>query len=229
MSRSRSAGRFRWLLLGCWAAVAPAQDRNPLPASPPLRLGLIDSRPAEVEVIPGVRLSGLEVLGVVPGSPAAQAGLDVGDVIFSANARRVVTPNDLRQVLATSEGWLRLKVFQARSEQVLNVNIALGPVPSGPGPVPLVVTGRLRVGVFAVGGETTGTTLTTAAGKSYDLDFGTARPPGPESEGRTAVVTGLLRVSLGPELPGRQIIRVENFRLIGGRPHAASTAIMAPF
>src|SRR5262249_32921880 len=144
----------------------------PPPGRPPYRLGLVDSRPAEVDLVPGVRLSGLEVLGVVPGSPAARAGLRAGDVVLSADATRGVAPDDLRRAMAGSGGRLLLKVFEARSGQVLNMAVVLGPSGPGAGPVPVTVTGRLRVGVMAVGGETTGTTLTAPDGRTYDLDFG---------------------------------------------------------
>src|SRR4051794_13923119 len=79
-----------------WGANATAQGFVPP------RLGLVDSRPLEVEVIPDVRLQGVEVLGVVPGSPASRAGLNHGDVILSANFGRVKTPDDLRRALAQS-------------------------------------------------------------------------------------------------------------------------------
>jgi hypothetical protein len=220
------------VLLG-WAALAPAQVAPsvplPMPVAPPYRLGLIDSRTTEVQVIPGVALQGLEVLGVVPGSPAARSGLNAGDVVLSANSARVIAPEDLRRAMAGSWGQLHLKVFQARSEQVLNVTVVLGPAAPVPTPLPVTLTGRLKVGVMAVGAETTGVTLTTADGTSYDLDFGAARPPDQGSDGRSAVVTGTLVRGTGPERPGRRVIKVSGFRLIErGRPRVEGGARSSP-
>jgi len=214
-----------------WAGLASAQVLPPIPAPrpglPPYRLGLIDSQTTEVEVIPGVRLRGLEVLGVIPGSPAGRAGLGAGDVILAANSARVIAPDDLRRAMAESGGWLRLKVFEARTEQVLNVTVALRP---GADPMPITVVGRLQVGAAAIGAETTGFTLTTSDGRSYDLDFGAARPPDRGADGRVAAVSGVLRVSPGPERRGRRIIQVSHFRLVGGgRPRAEGDPRGSPF
>ena len=226
-----SAPAGSYLVVAClllsWAAVASAQ-------APPYRLGLVDSWTTRIEVVPDVPVAGLEVLGVVPGSPAARAGLGAGDVILSANAARIVAPDDLRRALGESRGRLLLKVFEARSEQVLNVTVLLGPTAPGgaPWPSPIAVAGRLRVGVVAIGAETTGVTLTTADGTTYDLDFGASRPPDRGSDGRDAVVSGVLaaRPRPGPERRDRRIIKVNHFRLIGGgRPRTQGVPKTEPF
>jgi membrane-associated protease RseP (regulator of RpoE activity) len=222
MKPSMSVGRVGTCLVLSWAAIASAQAIAPIPGPPPAvapyRLGLIDSRTAEIEVIPGVRLRGLEVLGVVPGSPAGRAGLGAGDVILSANSARIVAPDDLRRALAESGGRLRLKVFEARTEQVLNVAVVLGPPSPGAGPTPITVVGRIKFGGVAVGAETTGITLTAADGMSYDLDFGAARPPDRAADGRAAVVSGVLTVGPGPERPSRRVLKVSDFRIVGVGP-----------
>jgi hypothetical protein len=128
--------------------------------------------------------------------------------------------------MTESGGWLRLKVFEAHTEQILNVMVTLRP---GAGPMPITVTGRLKVRAVAIGAETTGITLTTTDGRSYDLDFG-ARLPDRGIDGRVAVVSGVIRVSPGPERRGRRIIRVTHFRLVGGgRPMAEGDPRRSPF
>jgi membrane-associated protease RseP (regulator of RpoE activity) len=234
MNRSRSVVPFFVLLALSGAWVAPAQVIAPVPPSPavlpPPRLGLIDSRATQIEVIPGVPLAGLEVLGVVPGSPAARAGLAPGDVVLSANAARIIVPDDLRRALAESRGLLRMKVFEGRTEQVLNRDVFLGPGPSGGSPLVISVTGRLKLGVMAIGGETTGMTLTTPDGQIYELDFGRARPPDRDADGRDAIVSGLLTTRRGPERRNRQIIKVSGFRIIGGaRPRSSGDTPKQPF
>jgi membrane-associated protease RseP (regulator of RpoE activity) len=236
MNGTRVFGWLTLLLLLPWSNVAegqviPGGIPRPPASAPPYRLGLVDSQPTRVEVIPGVALEGLEILGVVPASPAARAGLAPGDVILSANSTRVVSPNEMRHVLGASTDVLRLKVFEVRTEQVINVTVLLRPSePGGARPTPIVVSGRLRLGTMAIGGETTGVTLTASDGNTYDLAFDASRPLDKAWEGRDAVVSGLLVAARGPERPNRRIIRVSGFRLIGGgRPRPTAGARTEPF
>lgn len=217
------------------AASTRAQDGPPFAPGrqpgPPYRLGLVETTIGEVEIVPGVRARGVEILGVAPGSPAARSGLEPGDVILAANSARVNSPNDLRRALATSGGRLRLKVFDAGTEQVLVVLVRLGSPGPGPGdgPTPIIVTGRIKVGAVAIGGETTGTTLTASDGATYDLEFGPGGPPRNLPDGQFAVVSGLLRAGGGPERPGRQVIRVSGLRVVGGgRPRGPGVAVEEP-
>ncbi|MCS6850633.1 MAG: hypothetical protein NZ700_05630 [Gemmataceae bacterium] len=76
------------------------------------------------------------------------------------------------------------------------------------------VSGILRTGVVAIGGETTGTVVETKE-VTYELDFGTNRDLRRQAEalnGRQVVVTGVLRVRPGVEVPLRRIIQVTTLR-----------------
>jgi hypothetical protein len=231
MSRLWVVGATRFSLLLPVAASVFGQvvppGAVPGPVAPPFRLGIVDSRAVEVEILPGVRLVGLEILDVVPGSPAEVAGLGPSDIVLSANDRRIVAPDDLRRAMAVSGGRLRLKVFEVSTGQVLNMIAILGPGRPGGGSPIVTIVGRLRLGVPAIGGETTGISLTTRDGRTYDLDFRGASIPDRRADERTAVISGILTEGRGPERPGRKIIRVSDFRLLeargprpkdGGRP-----------
>ena len=229
-----------WLLVGpicgllVFSCVTVASGQMILPIPPtgivpqvPF-LGLTDSRTREVEIIPGVRLAGLEVVGVVPASPAQRAGLKGGDIILAASSTRVIAPDDLRRALAASRGRLRLKFFDLATDQMLNTTVQLGPGVPGAGAI--TVTGRLPVGAVAIGGETTGVTLTATDGSTYDLDFAPARAPGRQANGSAATVTGMMRLGRGPERPGRRIISVTSIRLLGGGvPGVRPPGIPQPF
>lgn len=76
---------------------------------------------------------------------------------------------------------------------------------------PIVVAGVLETGLMAIGGETTGTTL-TSHGRIYELDF-SSKPDMEEIasglNGREVVVTGPLRLVRGVEVKERWIIAVQ--------------------
>ena len=174
MTGSRVGGAAGpWLLLSL-AASALGQLSPP---APPFRLGIVDSQAVEVELLPDVRLGGLEVLGVVPGSPADAAGLGPCDVVPGANNARIVAPDDLRRAMAVSGGHLRLRVFEAGTGQVLNLTAVLGPRRRA--------EGRRRSSSRAVSGSASrpsaarrpAPTLTTRDGRVYDLDFRGGKVP----------------------------------------------------
>jgi hypothetical protein len=73
------------------------------------------------------------------------------------------------------------------------------------------VTGTLRTGVVAVGGETTGVVLRTERG-TFDLDLGPSgelRGKAAGLDGKRVTVTGRLRVRPGVEAAERRVVAVE--------------------
>lgn len=71
--------------------------------------------------------------------------------------------------------------------------------------------GTLTTGVMAIGGETTGTTLKTKEGASYELDFGKNAELTKLAEslsGKEVEVTGVMHVKAGVETGERHIIEV---------------------
>jgi len=76
------------------------------------------------------------------------------------------------------------------------------------------IKGRLQSGVVAIGGETTGTTI-TASGATWELDLGDSkklRALAEENNGKTVVVTGKLTVRRGVEVRRRTIVTVESLK-----------------
>ncbi|GAC1423567.1 MAG: hypothetical protein NVSMB62_20020 [Acidobacteriaceae bacterium] len=66
--------------------------------------------------------SGLLVRSVADNSPAAQAGLHVGDVVIRANDRTVVSPGDWSKAVKSSHGRpLAVTVLRDKKEQVLTL------------------------------------------------------------------------------------------------------------
>ena len=75
--------------------------------------------------------AGVEVTSVTKGSPAEDAGLKVGDVITQFNGLRVVTNEQLGQmVLDTPPGrQVRLQVYRSGAPQIIVARIAPPPTP----------------------------------------------------------------------------------------------------
>ena len=78
--------------------------------------------------------------------------------------------------------------------------------------IEVVVRGTLRTGIMAIGGETTGTTI-TSRGATWELDL-RARPEwsarAEALNGRRVVVTGTLEVRPGVERRQRVIVTVKS-------------------
>ena len=68
----------------------------------------------------------LEVVRVEPNSPAAQAGLEVGDVIFSANDVVTIVPDLLDSAVEKSGPTMTLSVLDPRTGRKTEVQVNLG-------------------------------------------------------------------------------------------------------
>ena len=78
--------------------------------------------------------------------------------------------------------------------------------------IEVVVRGTLRTGMMAIGGETTGTTV-TASGATWELDLGGNPKWKAQAEslgGKRVVVTGTLAVRPGVERRQRWILTVKS-------------------
>jgi len=72
------------------------------------------------------------------------------------------------------------------------------------------LTGKLRTGIVAIGGETTGTILETKKG-SYELEFGKQKELRQKAEklnGKNVTVVGKLEIRKGVEVKERRIVTV---------------------
>lgn len=81
------------------------------------------------------------------------------------------------------------------------------------------VKGILKAGLVAIGGETTGTTI-TARGATWELDFGKKedlRKLAERLDGKPVIVTGTLEVRKGVEIRQRQIVTVITLKAADGK------------
>lgn len=94
---------------------------------------------------------------------------------------------------------------------VLAAAVAMAGTTAGDDSIEVVVRGTLRTGIMAVGGETTGTTV-TARGATWELDLRGKPELLARAEalaGRRVVVTGSLEVRPGVERRRRHILTVK--------------------
>jgi S1-C subfamily serine protease len=73
---------------------------------------------------------GILVARVMPNSPAAKAGLRMGDVIRKVDGKPVASADEIQQAVENSSvgGTLRLEL--RRNSQTLNVSVQPGPFPT---------------------------------------------------------------------------------------------------
>ncbi|MBI3462252.1 MAG: trypsin-like peptidase domain-containing protein [Planctomycetes bacterium] len=75
--------------------------------------------------------SGIMVMAVVPGSPAARAGLRIGDLIISMGGRKISRVDELRAQLATARVGSTVKVTFERDGTSREVEITIEEQPAG--------------------------------------------------------------------------------------------------
>ena len=76
------------------------------------------------------------------------------------------------------------------------------------------IRGQLQTGILAIGGETTGVTI-TASNLTFELDFADAPDQAAKAEdlnGHSVVVTGTLEGRKGVEIPLRYIVDVKSLK-----------------
>lgn len=81
------------------------------------------------------------------------------------------------------------------------------------------LTGQLRTGIFAIGGETTGTIIQTNQG-TFELEFGKQKQLRQRAEkfnGKTVIVTGILEIRKGVEVKERRIVTVTSLEEAKGK------------
>ncbi len=105
----------------------------------------------EIFRLPATR--GAKVVQIVEGSPAARAGLELGDVIVGLDQREVESASDLQADLAELEpgSTVRVRVIRDGEESVVQIELGLlktgGPPPP---PAPEEIGGALRLGFSVV-------------------------------------------------------------------------------
>jgi S1-C subfamily serine protease len=85
-----------------------------------------------VEMASQVTAAGAEVQSVVPRSPAAQAGLEPGDLILAINGQSVLGPSDVATVVASERPGqqVQLQVQRGFQELTMVATLATRPAPS---------------------------------------------------------------------------------------------------
>lgn len=134
-----------------------------------------------------------------------------GDVRFSVGATRMAGPGF---------GYNLLKIRRAGVRSVNDTKLPGDSDPNGGADratkaeesITVTVVGTLRTGIFAIGGETTGTTI-TAKGITWELDFGDQakfRRMAESLNEKQVVVRGSLERRSGVEIKQRWIVHVSD-------------------
>ncbi len=97
--------------------------------------------------------------------------------------------------------------------------LALPALGAEKGPKKVEKTGKLKTGIVAIGGETTGTIVETKDG-TFELDLGKDKELRAKAEklsGKKVTVTGTLEVRKGVEVKERKIIKVTELKEAGDK------------
>jgi S1-C subfamily serine protease len=101
---------------------APAPSPSPTNARPTGRSDIgLTVRTAPDNLPPGV-----QVVSVAPGSPAARAGVEAGDVITAVNGSAVFAPDLFGDMVAKGGAEITLTVFDGRTQQKATVKVKTG-------------------------------------------------------------------------------------------------------
>jgi len=117
--------------------------------------------------------------------------------------------------MAVVPSWMRCSLVVAGCLGVFGMVSETDTAADEPKPereyIQVEVRGRLRHGIAAIGGETTGTII-TAKGATWELDL-RGKPQftklAEQLDGKMVVVAGSLEVRAGVEIPKRWIVTVE--------------------
>lgn len=97
-----------------------------------------------------------------------------------------------------------------------NVFITLAVDPPADESISVTVVGTLRTGIVAIGGETTGTTI-TAKSVTWELDFGKnaeLRKAAEKHDGKKVTVRGSLERRAGVEIKEQWIVMVTDLQVV---------------
>jgi serine protease Do len=72
---------------------------------------------------------GVGIEGVLPGQPAAQAGLKAKDVVLEVDGRAIATPRDLQRVISTAPVGSSVRLSLWRDGQAQDLTVTIGRFP----------------------------------------------------------------------------------------------------
>jgi S1-C subfamily serine protease len=182
------------------AGTAPSPAPAPTPTAGRQSLG-VSAEPVNL----GSRTA-LKVVRVTPDGPAARAGIEVGDVLVSANGAAITGPEQLAAALHKSGPTLTLQVRDVRSGKDTPVEVSLGgsqrprlPADVSPTPSPAEGSGASADRLGAISELTFYDT--EAAVKLTELD-----PSGPAARAGLQVGTVILKADGKPMLHPNDLI-----------------------